>query len=262
MKNVSVRERLSRKLPGDSSSGFHAIILAAGRSSRMKREKASLPWIDGVPLLPWMFQSLSAAGWQTTAVVGPESYAHWCAVLPAGCAVLNPEPCRGKTSSLACGVEILPPNANWILVSAVDQPRRPALYLRLREEAEKGRNQIIVPNRAGSRGHPVVLSGSFRDKLVRLDENAHGLRGLLDAYRTQTYRLPDDDPEEPQWDLNTPDAYEEALRREITKEAVARGERSRPRRAEGGSARPWCSGQRTRLLGRATIRSPAPPTAS
>lgn len=192
------------------SSGFHAIILAAGQSSRMGREKSRLPWIGGQALLSWMVGSLTAAGWQTNAVVGPESFDHWKASLPAGCAVLNPEPTKGKTSSLTCGVEKLPLDVRWILISAVDQPRHPALYLRLREEADAHPAQIIVPTRGGSRGHPVVVPGSLRNELLFLNEKSQGLRGLLDAHRVETYRLPDGDAAEKQWDLNTPEDYEKA----------------------------------------------------
>jgi len=177
----------------------------------MKREKSRLPWIDGKPLLSWMVDSLSAAGWQTHAVLGPESFAYWNSILPADCAVLNPDPARGKTSSLTCGVEKLPPETQWILISAVDQPRRPALYRCLRDAAETGRGKIIVPAREAHRGHPVVLSATLRGELRNLDETAQGLRGLLDAHRSQTYRLANSDSEDQQWDLNTPDAYGEAL---------------------------------------------------
>jgi len=193
------------------SSGFQAIILAAGRSSRMGREKARLPWIGGKSLLSWMVDSLITAGWQTTAVVGPESFDHWKSTLPPGCAVRNPDPSRGKTSSLTCGVEKLPLNAKWILISAVDQPRHPALYQRLRDEAGSHRGSIIVPTCEGRRGHPVVVAGRLRSELLVLNENSLGLRGLLDAHRAEIYRLPDGDPAERQWDLNTPEAYEEAL---------------------------------------------------
>jgi molybdenum cofactor cytidylyltransferase len=125
--------------------------------------------------------------------------------------VLNPDPARGKASSLTCGVEKLSPETKWILISAVDQPRLPALYQRLREEAETSGATIIVPTREGSRGHPVVLSGTLRDELLALEEDSQGLRGLLDAYRSETHRLPDGDMEDQQWDMNTPAAYQAAL---------------------------------------------------
>ncbi|MFZ4682726.1 MAG: nucleotidyltransferase family protein [Terrimicrobiaceae bacterium] len=194
-----------------ATSGFRAIILAAGQSSRMGSDKSRLPWIEGKPLLSWMVETLSAAGWQTSAVLGPQSYTSWNSSLPARCAVLNPDPARGKTSSLVCGMETLSPDTKWILITAVDQPRLPALYQRLREEAETSRAKIIVPTREGSRGHPVVLSGALRDELAALQETSQGLRGLLDAYRSETDRLPDGDTEDQQWDINTPANYQDAL---------------------------------------------------
>ncbi len=198
-------------MQGKIESGFHAIILAAGRSSRMKRDKAALPWIGEKSLLLWIVDTLSAAGWQTTVVASPETFAHWDSLLPGGCVVLNPDPSRGKTSSLACGVQNLPSDTKWILISAVDQPRLPAFYHRLRREAEAQSAKIIVPVSEGRRGHPVVLAGELRSELLELDESSQGLRGLLEAHRPETYRLPDDDSAESQWDLNTPDAYEKAL---------------------------------------------------
>lgn len=199
-------------MPNPPSSGFHALILAAGRSSRMGREKARLPWVGGKTLLSWMVDALSQAGWKTTAVLGPDSFAYWNATLPAGCAVRNPDPARGKTSSLICGVETLPPDAGWILISAVDQPRPPALYHRLRAAAAAHPAKILVPTREGSRGHPVVLTGALRHELLALEEKSQGLRGLLDSHRAETYRLTDGDAAEWQFDMNTPDAYDRALR--------------------------------------------------
>ena len=120
--------------------------MAAGRSSRMGREKSRLPWLDGKMLLPWIVDELTSAGWLTTVVLGPDTFAYWGAVLPGGCAVLNPDPDKGKTTSIACGAERLADDTKWILLTAVDQPRPPALYGRLqREAAAQTGAKIIVP---------------------------------------------------------------------------------------------------------------------
>jgi CTP:molybdopterin cytidylyltransferase MocA len=190
---------------------FHAIILAAGQSARMGREKSSLPWLKGQPLLLWMVEELSAGGWQPVVVLRPENFAFWKSVLPQGCAVINPEPERGKTTSLAAGLHHVPPHAKWLLLTAVDQPRPRALYRRLREATQTLRGKILVPDRQGRSGHPVVLASSLRNQLLALDESSQGLRGLLNAHREETCRLPDCNPAWLRWDLNTPDAYEEAL---------------------------------------------------
>jgi molybdenum cofactor cytidylyltransferase len=194
-----------------SAAGFYAVVLAAGKSGRMGREKARLPWLDGKPLLQWTMEALATSGWRPLVVLGPAHFASWAAELPAGCVVLNPDPARGKTTSLAAGIRSVPTDARRILVTAVDQPRPPALYGRLRREAETSTDKILVPDRLGGRGHPVVIAGSARNELLALDENSFGLRGWLDAHRAETRRLPDCDPAWLSWDLNTPDAYEAAL---------------------------------------------------
>ena len=192
---------------------FSAIIMAAGRSSRMGREKSRLPWLDGKMLLPWIVDELTSAGWLTTVVLGPDTFAYWGAVLPGGCAVLNPDPDRGKTTSIACGAERLADDTKWILLTAVDQPRPPALYRRLqREAAAQTAAKIIVPSQGKTHGHPVVLPGSLRSGLLALDETSRGLRGLLDAYASEIHRLPEAVPAEYSWDLNTPETYESALK--------------------------------------------------
>jgi molybdenum cofactor cytidylyltransferase len=188
-----------------------AVILAAGASHRMGREKARLPWLEGKTLLRWMVDALIATGWQPRAVLGPEQFDDWRAALPASCAVLNPDPARGKTSSLAAGVQSVPREARRILITAVDQPRPPALYEQLRREADRLHDFILLPAHNGRRGHPVVVPGSARDELLALDEHSLGLRGWLDAHRAETFQLPGCDPLWLKWDLNTPDAYEEAL---------------------------------------------------
>jgi molybdenum cofactor cytidylyltransferase len=190
--------------------GFHAIVLAAGQSSRMGREKASLPWLDGKSLLAWTIETLESAGWDSLAVVGPSQLETWNRLLP-GRIVLNPSPELGKHTSLVKGVEQIPSNASHILVTAVDQPRLPLVYLRLREEAQNHSERILVPDREGHRGHPVVLNGSLRSALLGVSECTLGLRGLLDAHATETCRLRLCDPAWLRWDVNTLADYDEAF---------------------------------------------------
>lgn len=190
---------------------YFAVVLAAGNSGRMGREKARLPWLDGKSLLRWTVDTLAGTGWQPLVVLGPEHFAYWDPGLPAGCAVLNPDPARGKTTSLAAGVKAIPGNAERILITSVDQPRPAALYERLRRESEAAHAKILLPDFDGRRGHPVVVAGSVRDELLALDEGSMGLRGWMDAHRAETRHLPDCDPSWLKWDMNTPAAYEEAL---------------------------------------------------
>ena len=88
---------------------FHAIILAAGQSARMGREKSSLPWLEGQPLLLWMVEELSAGGWQPVVVLRPDVRNSLAAETRAGgCQVApphrgGPAPAAGALSSSAGG---------------------------------------------------------------------------------------------------------------------------------------------------------------
>jgi len=197
----------------DGESHCFAIILAAGRSGRMGREKAALPWIDGRPLLQWMAEALLASGWEPRIVLSPQRIDGWRSILPAEWLVLNLHPEAGKTTSIAAGAASVPERADWILISAVDQPRPPALYRRLRGETRRCPENFLIPERAGRRDHPVVMRGTLRSRLLNLSEEADGLRGLLDEESDSLRTITDCAPEWLGWDLNTPADYEEALRR-------------------------------------------------
>lgn len=189
---------------------YQALILAAGRSSRMGTPKPQLPWLEEKPLLLWLVEKISAGGWRPVVVLGPAEFDFWRESLD-GQTVLNPAPERGKTTSVAIGAARLPVSAKKILITSVDQPRPAALYRQLREIAETRPEKIVVPDWQGSRGHPVVLCGSLREQLLALGESSLGLRSLLDSHRAETYRVPGCDPSWLKWDLNTPQDYREAL---------------------------------------------------
>lgn len=214
-----------------------AIVLAAGNSGRMGREKARLPWLEGKPLLRWTLDALTAAGWRPFVVLGPAHFETWHAELPAGCTVLNPAPARGKATSLAAGLRAVPAGARRILIAAVDQPRPPALYERLR--LEPGDGKILVPDHAGRRGHPVAVDSVFRRELLALEEASLGLRGWLDGHRAETQRLTEGDSRWPEWNLNTPAAYAEAL--DFFRGA---GLGTQPPSRDGGNLRPPRSDER------------------
>lgn len=188
--------------------GLHAIILAAGASDRMGRDKAALPWLDDLMLLPWMAEALSSAGWQPKVVLGPHTEPFWRDRLPGVFLSLNPHPELGKITSVQTGLQAIPSDARHILITAVDQPRPPALYRLLASLA--GTARILVPDNAGHRGHPAVISTVLREEISVVDEQTLGLRGFLDRHRADTTLVPC-----PaawlRWDFNTPETYQEAL---------------------------------------------------
>ena len=187
-----------------------AIILAAGASTRMGRDKAALPWLGGRPLLQWMTNVLAESGWRPIVVVGPHNQSTWRKFIADANLVVNPSPERGKTGSIATAVRSLRLPVGKLLVTSVDQPRPPALYQLLRQAALERSEMIVAPNNAGRRGHPVIVDGSLRERLLTLNEASLGLRDLLNEFHSSMHLLPCDSSWLP-WDCNTPETYRAAL---------------------------------------------------
>jgi molybdenum cofactor cytidylyltransferase len=96
------------------SSSFAGLILAAGESSRMGRDKALLPWppTEGIPQGTFLSAAIGSLELSTDfivvvaganeAAIAPVAYASGASI------AINPDPSRGQFSSLQIGLhEIL-----------------------------------------------------------------------------------------------------------------------------------------------------------
>lgn len=198
-----------------------AVLLAAGESRRMGREaKQLLPW-QGVPLVAYQTRELAAAPFSEIIVV----LGHRSVEIEEAIASVTNETARvrtvvnecfraGKASSIRCGVGALSTPAEAVLVLAVDQPRPRTLLERILEGHDSHCDRgflITIPTRAQRRGHPPVFAASLIPELRAVREETEGLRAILRAHAEETAELEVADPAV-LLDLNTPEAYREALR--------------------------------------------------
>ena len=193
--------------------GVFAILLAAGKSSRMGSLKATLPW-RGVTLIEHQIRCLIESGvHQVVVVLGHEANllnpivesvdgASW---------VVNHEYSAGKTTSIKAGLNhITVPFINQIVLLSVDQPRRPDTVRRLLQRHTSSCNMITIPTYQGKGGHPIVLSASVLSEMTKIEEETHGLLAVVRRHAGETDRFQIDDPSLI-WDLNTPEQYRQAL---------------------------------------------------
>jgi molybdenum cofactor cytidylyltransferase len=140
---------------------FAGVILAAGASLRMGRDKALLPWQDGT-FLSTAIRALQPLS-DLVIVVAGANEAELAPVVNANAAfmVVNPNPERGQLSSLQTGLQdVLNRGRDAAIVTLVDRPA-PAL-----ETIERVRNAWLaaglgtwaaIPEYAGKHGHPIVI---------------------------------------------------------------------------------------------------------
>jgi molybdenum cofactor cytidylyltransferase len=189
-----------------------AVILAAGFSTRMGRDKALLDVPgDGCFLSRLTRTFLSAGCSRVIAVVGAGAVERIAAVvereaLPVTL-VLNPDPSRGQLSSLREAITGLAPGTpRGILVCPVDQPLVTEQTVALLLEAwSRTLAPVVRPSRAGRHGHPVVFDARMLPELMAADLNG-GARSVVRAHAAETLDVEVEDPGAFD-DLDTPEDY-------------------------------------------------------
>ncbi len=149
-----------------------AILLAAGESKRMGREKLSLPW-GKETILERSLQALLASRVKEVIVVVNERtegiIRHRSGKRVK--VVTNPDYRRGMSSSIRWGVKHLSPECEGILIALGDQPLlRSQTINALVKAFGRERSKIIIPSFKGEKGHPVIFPKHYEKELL-------GLRG-------------------------------------------------------------------------------------
>jgi molybdenum cofactor cytidylyltransferase len=195
-----------------------AIVLAAGRSTRMGRPKALLPAPDGRPFVARVHRALAGGGAGPVVVVTGEDHDAIVAALEADAPpapplfARNPDPSRGQLSSLWVGMDaVLGPGSEGFMMTLVDVPLvTPAIVRRVLEEWQLTRAPIVRPAIGSRHGHPVIFDRALIAELrgASLEE---GAKAVVRAYEAEILNVAVDD-EGCLTDVDTPDDYE-ALRK-------------------------------------------------
>src|SRR5436853_3212068 len=167
-----------------------AILLAAGRSSRMGAFKPLLPFGGRSVVEACVSNLLSGGVDEVVAVVGhrADEVRERLAHLPVRIAI-NDDAESEMGVSISRGIEQISPDTEAVLLALVDQPAIPPEVIRLLiTERKRTGARLIVPEYEGRGGHPVLIDLSFREELLNLDPQ-RGLRGLFDAHRAQALRV-------------------------------------------------------------------------
>lgn len=188
------------------------VVLAAGRSSRMGRAKASLPVDDGDTFLTRIVRTFLAAGVDdVVVVVGHEAETIAASFAESGLParfVVNPNYDRGQLSSLLAGLVVVDrPGVTAILVTLVDVPFVSEATVRAVVDRYRLTKAPIVRPTSGARhGHPLLIDRSLFDALRKADLGA-GAKPVVRAYASAAGDVPVDD-EGAFTDVDTASDYE------------------------------------------------------
>jgi len=180
-------EITSRPQPRQAATGpkVAAVILAAGRSSRMGGPNKLLATLDGEPMIRRVARAVLASRASPAILVTGAARAQVEAAV-AGLDVIpvhNPDYADGLAGSLKTGLAALPPEAEGVFVVLGDMPLVTATHLdRLIDAfAAAGEGAIVVPTHRGERGNPVLWSARYLPEMADL-QGDEGARRLLASH--------------------------------------------------------------------------------
>ena len=186
------------------------LILAAGKSERMGRPKALLPFQRSCFLTHIFTEATHSELTGVTVVLGHQSDAILKA-LPEiePHSLLNRDYEFGQLSSLQCGLKHLSSaQPDGVMVFLIDHPMvHRTLVNQLIEGFSRNTSSIVIPSFEHRRGHPMIFGAELFNELLAapLDQ------GAITVVRKHAHDILHLEVDEPGVlvDIDTPEAYEE-----------------------------------------------------
>ena len=184
------------------SVSFCGVILAAGESTRMGRDKALLPWppqpAGGGTFLSAAIRLFSPHVDVVLVIAGKNAEVLARVVYAEGASLVeNPDPARGQFSSLQTGLqEVLNRGRDAAIVTLVDRPPVKAETLDglVREFERLNEHSIwaVVPEFQGKHGHPILCGREMIEAFLRAPAGASA-RDIEHAHQSHIEYVPVDD---------------------------------------------------------------------
>jgi molybdenum cofactor cytidylyltransferase len=190
---IVTRPQPRESLATDGNRNVAAIILAAGRSTRMGGPNKLLAELGGKPLVRTVTeQALASKASNVIVVTGHQAEQVEKALQGLKVKfVRNPDFAEGLASSVKAGIAAVPETADGAVICLGDMPLTSAhLIDRLIEAFAPDRgNLIAVPVSDARRGNPVLWSRRFFNELMSLDGDI-GARHLIAKHSEAVAEVP------------------------------------------------------------------------
>ncbi len=185
-----------------------AVVLAAGRSSRMAPANKLFVEIDGIPLIDRAVEAATGSGCvDTVVVVGNEAQRARQALAGRKVRIVeNRNFAEGLASSLRAGIAAVPADCDAAVVLLGDMPGVKAAHVDrlIAAFAPHEDRAICVATRQGKRGNPVLWSNAYFEDMRAL-EGDQGARALIRRHEAKVCDVEMED-DGVLVDLDTPEA--------------------------------------------------------
>jgi molybdenum cofactor cytidylyltransferase len=177
-------------MKGDRSGRVAGVLLAAGTSSRMGRNKLFLP-LGGISVLRRAVAAARGAGLDPVLVVlGHESDRALAELQGLPCTpVINEEYARGMNTSVRAGISAVPDDASAAVVMLADMPFVTAGMVRgLMERYRSSETPLVVSTYGDVLAPPILYGRALFPELRALDGDGCGKR-VVKAHREEAVEV-------------------------------------------------------------------------
>ncbi|MFZ5352134.1 MAG: nucleotidyltransferase family protein [Bacillota bacterium] len=188
-----------------------AIILAAGSSSRMGRQKLLME-LNGKAIMNRVIEQVTASNCFDEIILVYYEYAVKQAAEGYDLKLVhNPSPVLGLSSSLKLGIEAADERAGEYMFFMGDQPFiSPAIIEKLMDEYSKTEKSILIPVYNGSNGMPTIFSSKWKVEFMELSGDTGG-REIVKKHPEEVCYVEQNDSIAGM-DIDTHEAYQKALK--------------------------------------------------
>jgi molybdenum cofactor cytidylyltransferase len=174
----------------DGNTYITVIILAAGESKRMGKQKLMLPFRQST-ILEQVVKGFSYSNLFEIIVVLGQEYQEITKLksLKLVHTLLNKDYKQGMSASIIAGVKAVHKDTKGIMIALADMPfiEQSIIDCMINTYMEKGKG-IIVPACNGRRGHPVIFSTAYRNELLTLKGDEGGRR-IIETHPEDVFEL-------------------------------------------------------------------------
>lgn len=188
------------------------IVLAAGASTRMKKQKMLLPYNGKTIIETVIGNMVPVLKTNILVVIGSHrnEIKNKIINLPVTIAE-NENYMNGMLSSVICGFQNLPAQAKAAMLFLGDQPQIPTrAAIQVKDAWQHSDKGIVIPTFNGRRGHPVIIDTKYKTEIEQLDPEK-GLRELMKKYKNDILEVECGIPEILR-DIDTPQDYSKEIK--------------------------------------------------
>jgi len=163
------------------------VVLAAGKSTRMKKNKLLLK-IDGETLIEHIMKAAKESSAEEVIVVlGYEAQKIREKLAKLDCKlVVNENYMKGQSGSVKVGLSAVSSNAEAVMILPADVALiDPESINRVVEEYRKSKNRIVIASHQQQSGHPILIDRTLFPEVTKIDEDSFGLKAVINRHRAE-----------------------------------------------------------------------------